>query len=120
MNNMILSETIRKPVVLLCVCLCLSIVMAGCAKTPEGDDSVETAPPDSETESESGSVPEEDVDEVSGVTEDGFQYKSNGDGTCTINGFTGEHWRGGDLIIPGEIDGLRVTVIGPGAFRERH
>lgn len=43
-----------------------------------------------------------------------LKYDDNGDGTCTITGF---RWEQEDLSIPNEIDGLKVTVIGFGAFR---
>ena len=43
-----------------------------------------------------------------------FEYMDNGDGTCIITGYTGEP--SGELIIPNEIGGLRVTEIGDTAF----
>ena len=42
-----------------------------------------------------------------------YKYDDNGDGTCTITGYT---WDRGDLIIPDEIDGLKVAAIGEKAF----
>ena len=42
-----------------------------------------------------------------------YTYEDNGDGTCTITGYK---WERGDIDIPGEIDGLKVTAIGDKAF----
>ncbi len=42
-----------------------------------------------------------------------YRYTDNGDGTCTITGYTGP---GGDVTIPDKLNGLRVTVIGNWAF----
>jgi hypothetical protein len=42
-----------------------------------------------------------------------FSYSDNGDGTCTITGYTGP---GGALSIPNSINGLSVVSIGGGAF----
>ncbi len=42
-----------------------------------------------------------------------FTYTDNGDGTATITGYTGP---GGDVSIPGAINGLLVTSIGYEAF----
>ncbi len=42
-----------------------------------------------------------------------FNYTNNGDGTCTITGYTGG---GGDVTIPDTINGLLVTIIKAGAF----
>jgi len=44
---------------------------------------------------------------------EGWTFADNGNGTCTITGYTDE---GGDVCIPGLIDGLSVTRIGDGAF----
>ena len=44
-----------------------------------------------------------------------FIYEKNRDGTCTITGYRGEE--SGDLIIPDEIDGFAVSVIGTEAFK---
>lgn len=46
--------------------------------------------------------------------ENGFVYKDNGDGTCTITTYKGE--QAGDLVIPREINGLAVTIIGDSYF----
>jgi len=46
---------------------------------------------------------------------DNFLYEDNGDGTCTI---TGSRWQRGDLIIPKEINGLKVETIGACAFED--
>lgn len=43
----------------------------------------------------------------------GWAFADNGDGTCTITAYTGD---GGDVSIPGLIDGLAVTRLGDGAF----
>ncbi len=45
-----------------------------------------------------------------------FNYTDNGDGTCTIIGYTGP---GGDVTIPSMINGLPVTSIGHQVFRYR-
>lgn len=42
-----------------------------------------------------------------------YEYQDNGDGTCTITGYK---WERGDIDIPEEIDGLKVTEIGEDAF----
>jgi hypothetical protein len=42
-----------------------------------------------------------------------FNYTDNGDGTITITEYTGS---GGDVSIPGMIEGMPVTGIGYGAF----
>ena len=44
-----------------------------------------------------------------------YEYTDNGDGTCTIAGYTGP---GGDVAIPGTLDSLTVTTIGDNAFRD--
>jgi hypothetical protein len=44
----------------------------------------------------------------------GYAYADNGDGTCTITGYTGD---GGDVAIPGTISNLLVSSIGSNAFR---
>lgn len=44
-----------------------------------------------------------------------YAYADNGDGTCTITGYTGEET---ELVIPAELDGLKVTAIGESAFRD--
>ena len=58
-----------------------------------------------------------DVEEaISFVTpnESAFTYRDNGDGTCTVTGYTGE-----DLAIafPETLGGLSVTVLGESAFQ---
>lgn len=42
-----------------------------------------------------------------------FAYTTNADNTITITGYTGS---GGDVTIPGTINGYRVTAIGDNAF----
>lgn len=42
-----------------------------------------------------------------------YTYTDNGDGTCTITGYTGA---GGAVVIPSTINGLTVVRIGPYAF----
>ncbi|MGD0816424.1 MAG: leucine-rich repeat domain-containing protein [Verrucomicrobiota bacterium] len=42
-----------------------------------------------------------------------FAYNNNGDGTCSITGYTGA---GGSVAIPTSINGLTVSAIGDGAF----
>jgi hypothetical protein len=44
-----------------------------------------------------------------------FSYANNGDGSCTIIGYTGA---GGAVTIPGTITGLTVTSIGESAFND--
>jgi hypothetical protein len=44
-----------------------------------------------------------------------YEYTNNGDGTCTITGYTGP---GGDVTIPDSLNGLTVTSIGNYAFRD--
>jgi hypothetical protein len=44
-----------------------------------------------------------------------FAYTNNGDGTCSITGYTGA---GGTVAIPTDINGLTVIAIGDGAFFE--
>lgn len=51
---------------------------------------------------------------LSGCSESNFEYEDNGDDTCTITGYTGKG--SGDLIIPKEINGLTVTIIGQCSF----
>lgn len=46
-------------------------------------------------------------------TEGDYIYSDNGNGTCTITGYTGT---GGDLTIPGTLNGFTVTAIGDLAF----
>jgi len=43
-----------------------------------------------------------------------YEYLDKGNGTCVVTGCTGEP--GGELIIPNEIEGLRVTAIDDMAF----
>ena len=45
-----------------------------------------------------------------------FNYTDNGDGTCTITGYTGT---GGAVTIPGIINGLTTTSIGTFAFQNK-
>src|SRR5258708_5350298 len=45
-----------------------------------------------------------------------FSYTNNGNGTCTITGYTGP---GGTVTIPNSINGLSVVSIGIGAFEAR-
>ena len=47
------------------------------------------------------------------IREDQFAYTNNGDGTCTITGYTGG---GGDVTIPNTISTLTVASIGSNAF----
>lgn len=54
------------------------------------------------------------TDDMLKPTRSDFEYEDNGDGTCTITGYTGA--KTGDLNIPGEINGLKVTAIGDMAF----
>ena len=49
----------------------------------------------------------------SAVQAQDYSYLVNGDGTCTITAYTGS---GGDVVIPGTIDGLRVCGVGSDAF----
>ncbi|MFZ9012413.1 MAG: hypothetical protein ACO20W_11040, partial [Anaerohalosphaeraceae bacterium] len=42
-----------------------------------------------------------------------YEYTNNGDGTCTITGYTGP---GGDVTIPDTLNSLTVTHIGFQAF----
>jgi hypothetical protein len=49
---------------------------------------------------------------IAGVRADGFTYATNS-GAITITGYTGP---GGDVVIPGTINGLPVTAIGDSAF----
>ena len=46
-----------------------------------------------------------------------FVYTDNGDGTCTIDDYTGS---GGDLVIPSSLNGLTVTIIESFAFCEKN
>ena len=43
-----------------------------------------------------------------------LNYTDNGDGTCTVTGMWGQT---PDLVVPSEIDGLRVTAIADKAFQ---
>ena len=43
-----------------------------------------------------------------------LNYADNGDGTCTVTGMWGQT---PDLVVPSEIDGLRVTAIADRAFQ---
>lgn len=43
-----------------------------------------------------------------------FIYSDNGDGTCTITGYEGT--ASGNLVVPSDLNGLTVTVIGESAF----
>lgn len=54
--------------------------------------------------------------ESTGTTSDGFEYIIK-DGTATITGYTGEE---SEIIIPEEINGYTVTVIGEKAFYFKH
>ncbi len=58
-------------------------------------------------------VPDSGITASAGKTEDGFKYEENYDGTLTITEYSGEGW---DVVIPGEIEGKKVTKIGEGAF----
>lgn len=69
--------------------------------------------PESTTENEIGGS----KDNVSISIKNNFEYEDNGDGTCTITGYAGEEI--GDLDIPGDINGLKVTAIGDMAFYYR-
>ncbi len=54
---------------------------------------------------------------TSPTTEDGlYKYKDNGDGTVMIIDFVPTSEYEGALTIPSEIDGMKVTYIGNGAF----
>ena len=47
------------------------------------------------------------------VTDEGFVYQDNGDGTATITDYDGTAT---DITVPNEINGLKVTTIGRSAF----
>jgi len=47
------------------------------------------------------------------VQAEDYLWSDNGDGTCTITSYIGG---GGEVVIPGQIDGLTVTSIGIWAF----
>jgi len=49
------------------------------------------------------------------ATSGDYEYTDNGNGTCTITGYTGP---GGDVTIPDTLNGLTMTVIGESSFRE--
>ena len=53
-----------------------------------------------------------------GANYNGFVYTDNGDGTCIITGFN--DFRAELVNIPAEINGLRVTAIGNGAFQTKN
>ena len=50
---------------------------------------------------------------VCAETSGDYEYSNNGDGTCTITGYTGP---GGDITIPDTLGGLTVTAIGDYVF----
>lgn len=57
---------------------------------------------------------EEDI-KADNTAEEGYKYKELDDGTLEITGYTGAET---ELVIPAEIDGKSVTVIGEDAFFE--
>ncbi|MCR5292834.1 MAG: leucine-rich repeat protein [Eubacterium sp.] len=50
------------------------------------------------------------------VTDEGFVYQDNGDGTATITGYEGTAT---DITVPNMINGLMVTTIGRSAFEKK-
>ncbi|MBN2899647.1 MAG: leucine-rich repeat protein [Clostridia bacterium] len=54
-----------------------------------------------------------DIDAYVPAPPSDYTITDNGDGTCSITGYTGE---GGDVTIPSTINGLTVTKIGDSAF----
>ncbi|MBR1506797.1 MAG: leucine-rich repeat protein [Eubacterium sp.] len=50
------------------------------------------------------------------VTDEGFVYQDNGDGTATITDYDGTAT---DITVPNEINGLKVTTIGRSAFENK-
>lgn len=55
---------------------------------------------------------------VLGANYNGFVYTANGDGTCTITGFN--DFRAELVNVPSEINGLKVSAIGNGAFQTKN
>ncbi|MCD8049335.1 MAG: leucine-rich repeat protein [Clostridia bacterium] len=47
-------------------------------------------------------------------TGEGFSYSDNGDGTAAITGYSGSET---DVVIPTEIDGIKITAIAESAFK---
>ncbi len=59
------------------------------------------------------SYAEEETETEEIITSGDWYYYFEDDGTVTISGWRGENE---EVVVPGEIDGLRVATIGKGAF----
>ena len=87
---------------------------AGTTGQQEAQAEPATAPAPNEATDQADAA-EQDTTTVSNlVSEDGYAYADNGDGTCTITGYQGGE---ADLAIPSTINNLTVTSIDQGAFQ---
>lgn len=104
-----MRKIILTTLVLTLVLTLIFSLFSGCvqANTPEV----------SEQFMEQTATPEETAkSNLQNTSKTNFKYTDNGDGTCTILGYNGV--QSGDLIIPKDINGLTVTVIGEGKVVE--
>lgn len=94
---------------LLLLCTILLTMQSGAAKAAEdGEQEVQQE----EQQEEQQQVQREEGSEV---TSDGFWYISYDGSTYTITGYEGT---GGDITIPGKINGKKVTTLAMGSFKD--
>jgi hypothetical protein len=97
------------------------IVLSACG-TAESNSDAEiplSSPPDTSSATTTSDAPT-DSNESKDLTAEDYQFEVNSDNTVTITKYIG---KGGDIVIPAEIDGKDVTAIGntfgeTGAFQD--